>query len=127
MTLKKSAVDKGVVKQAVKRKNKRRKTGKYIGKRTLEWAEVDPNKPEEELWCFGTVAQKKNSHWIVVYDDDVSSHLKWYEQRQMVESEVKHAIAAYKNPKSVSDPSLICAQICVYICQTCVYICQTCV
>ena len=96
---KKSAVDKGVVKQAVKRKNKRRKTGKYIGKRTLEWAEVDPNKPEEELWCFGTVAQKKNSHWIVVYDDDVSSHLKWYEQRQMVESEVKHAIAAYKNPK----------------------------
>ena len=96
---KKSAVDKGVVKQAVKRKNKRRKTGKYIGKRTLEWAEVDPNKPEEELWCFGTVTQKKNSHWIVVYDDDVSSHLKWYEQRQMVESEVKHAIAAYKNPK----------------------------
>ena len=91
---KKSAVKKPVV----KRKNKRRKTGKYIGKRTLEWAEVDPNKPEEELWCFGTVTQKKNSHWIVVYDDDVSSHPKWYEQRQMVESEVKHAIAAYKNP-----------------------------
>ena len=83
----------------IRRKNKRRKTGEYIGKRTLEWAEVDPNKPEEELWCFGTVTQKKNSHWIVVYDDDVSSHPKWYDQRQMVESEVKFAIAAYKNPK----------------------------
>lgn len=102
---KKSAVDKGVVKkpvdekQAVKRKNKRRKTGKYIGKRTLEWAEVDPNKPEEELWCFGTVTQKINTRWIVVYDDDVSGHSKWYDQREMVESEVKYAIGAYKNPK----------------------------
>tara|TARA_B100001248_G_C27381514_1_gene457178 strand:+ start:433 stop:2121 length:1689 start_codon:yes stop_codon:yes gene_type:complete len=96
---KKSSVKKPVVeKQAVKRKNKRRKIGKYIGKRTLEWAEVNPNNPEEELWCFGTVTQKKNTRWIIVYDDDVSNHPKWYDQREMVESEVKYAIGAYNNP-----------------------------